>query len=101
MEMLDEAGGTDPGIDTPLFCVIGPMTTPARRAEGGVAHQRFSKQVDQFVRIDGIHAPTICRERNTNNGDGKEVAAEFRCSHRTGLYFLCSRSRSTRLHPHG
>jgi hypothetical protein len=64
VEVLDKAGSADAGIEAPLICVIGP-TTAARRAEGGVTHQRFSEKTDQFIGIDGIH----CAD-DANNGDG-------------------------------
>ena len=53
MEVLDETG-SDAGIEAPLICVIGP-TMAARRAEGGVTHQRLGQQVGQFIAINGIH----------------------------------------------
>jgi hypothetical protein len=46
--------------------VGGPVA--AAWAKGGIAHQRFGDQADQFLAIDGIHPPTIRRERNGNNG---------------------------------
>jgi hypothetical protein len=43
----------------------------AMRAKSAIAHQRLREQADQFLAIDGIHLPTIQRERNRNNGGGQ------------------------------
>jgi hypothetical protein len=52
--MIDEAGGTYPGIELDSIRVGGPVA--AVWAERGIAHERLGEQADQVLAIDGIHS---------------------------------------------
>ena len=65
VEMIDEASRAHPGLKPASIHVCGPVA--AAWSKRAIAHQRLSEQADQFLAIDGIHSPTIRRERSRNN----------------------------------
>jgi hypothetical protein len=57
VKVLDEAGRAYLSIQPASVRIDGPVTPPL--AKGGIAHQRFGEQADQFLAIDGFHSSSI------------------------------------------